>query len=226
MARPRRGLVIGGAVVLVLVLAVGGFAAWYFLADDSPPPPKLEDAASAPSGGSPEGNWNVTAGGFVGYRVEEKFGGETLSKTAVGRTSDVTGTMTIAGDKVESATVNANLKNLKSDRAPRDTYLHGNALETDTFPTAKFELTAPAPLPSTVSAGRVVKVPVSGDLTLHGETKPVTTTLEGRWTGNRIDVVGQIPVQFSTFGIPKPQSAIVETEDHGQLELKLVFRRA
>lgn len=213
-------------VVLVLVLAVGGFAAWYFLADDSPPPPKLEDAASAPSGGSPAGNWNVAAGGFVGYRVEEKFGGETLSKTAVGRTSDVTGTMTIADDQIESATVNADLKNLKSDREPRDTYLHGNALETDTFPTAKFELTEPAPLPAKVTAGKVVRVPVTGDLTLHGETKPVTTTLEGRWTGDRIDVVGQIPVLFSTYGIAQPKSAIVDTEDHGQLELKLVFRRA
>jgi polyisoprenoid-binding protein YceI len=226
VARPRRGLVIGGAVVLVLVLAVGGFAAWYFLADDSPPPPKLEDAASAPSGGSPDGSWNVAAGGFVGYRVEEKFGGETLSKTAVGRTGDVTGTMTIADGAVDSATVNADLKNLKSDRAPRDTYLHGNALETDTFPTAKFELTEPAQLPARVTSGKVVKVPVTGDLTLHGETKPVTTTLDGRWTGDRIDVVGQIPIQFATFGIGKPQSAIVETDDHGQLELKLVFRRA
>jgi polyisoprenoid-binding protein YceI len=226
VARPRRGLVIGGVVVLVVVLAVAGFAAWYFLADDSPPPPKLSDSASAPSGGSPDGSWTVTAGGFVGYRVEEKFGGETLSKTAVGRTSDVTGTMTIADGAVDSATVNADLKNLKSDREPRDTYLHGNALETDTFPTAKFEITEPAPLPSTVRAGKVVKVPVTGDLTLHGETKPVTTTLDGRWAGDRIDVVGQIPVQFSTFGIPKPQSAIVETDDHGQLELKLVFHRA
>jgi polyisoprenoid-binding protein YceI len=226
VARPRRGLVIGGAVVLVLVLAVAGFAAWYFLADDSPPPPKLEDAASAPAGGSPDGSWQVGSGGFVGYRVEEKFGGETLSKTAVGRTSDVTGQMVIADDTVDSAIVNVDLKNLKSDREPRDTYLHENALETNTFPTAKFELTAPAALPAKVTAGKVVKVPVAGDLTLHGETKPVTTTLEGRWTGNRIDVVGQIPVQFATFGIPTPDSAIVETDDHGTLELKLVFNRA
>jgi polyisoprenoid-binding protein YceI len=226
VARPRRNLVIGGAVVLVLVLAVAGFAAWYFLADDSPPPPKLEDAASAPASGSPDGDWTIGTGGYVGYRVEEKFGGETLSKTAVGRTSGVTGSMTIANDEVKSAKVTADLKNLKSDREPRDTYLHGNGLETDTYPTAEFSLTKPAPLPSTVTSGKVVKVPVTGDLTLHGQTKPVTTTLEGRWTGNRIDVVGQIPVQFATFGIPKPASAIVETDDHGILELKLVFHRA
>jgi polyisoprenoid-binding protein YceI len=226
VARPRRGLVIGGVVVLVLVLAVAGFAAWYFLADDSPPPPKLEDAASAPSGGTPDGTWDVTKAGFVGYRVEEKFGGETLSKTAVGRTSDVTGTMTIADGKVESAKVTADLGNLKSDREPRDTYLHGNALQTDTYPTAEFSLDAPVALPSPVPAGKVVKLPVTGTLTLHGETKPVTSTLEGRWTGNRIDVVGQIPVLFSAYGIAQPKSAIVDTEDHGQLELKLVFLRA
>jgi polyisoprenoid-binding protein YceI len=226
VTRPRRNLVIGGVVVLVLVLAVAGFAAWYFLADDSPPPPKLDDAKSAPAGGSPDGDWTIGSGGYVGYRVEEKFGGETLSKTAVGRTSAVTGSMAIANDEVESAKVTADLKGLKSDREPRDTYLHGNALQTDTYPTAEFVLTQPATLPSTVTTGKVVKVPVTGDLTLHGQTKAVTTTLEGRWTGNRIDVVGQIPVQFATFGIPKPASAIVETDAHGTLELKLVFTRA
>jgi polyisoprenoid-binding protein YceI len=226
VARPRRTLVIGGAVVLVLVLAVAGFAAWYFLADDSPPPPKLEDAASAPASGSPDGDWTIGSGGYVGYRVEEKFGGETLSKTAVGRTSDVTGSMTIANDEVGQAKVTADLKSLKSDREPRDTYLHGNGLETDTYPTAEFTLTQPASLPATVTTGKVVKVPVTGDLTLHGQTKPVATTLEGRWTGNRIDVIGQIPVQFATFGISRPESAIVETADHGTLELKLVFHRS
>jgi polyisoprenoid-binding protein YceI len=223
----RRGLVIGGVVALVLVLAVGGFAAWYFLADDAPPPPKLEDAASTgAAGGSPDGEWVLGTGGFVGYRVEEKFGGETLSKTAVGRTSDISGTMTIAGNRIDSAKVTANLKELTSDREPRDTYLYENALETNTYPTAEFALDAPVALPSPVPSGKVVEVPVTGKLTLHGQTQPVTATLEGRWTGNRIDVAGRIPVQFATFGIPTPDSAIVETEDHGDIELKLVFARS
>ena len=38
--------------------------------------------------------------GFVGYRIEELFGGETIKKTAVGRTPDVTGSMTVDGSTI------------------------------------------------------------------------------------------------------------------------------
>ena len=69
-------------------------------------------------------------------------------------------------------------------------------------------------------------MPVRGDLELHGVTQAVDGTLEGRWTGDRIDVVGVLPIQLADYGIETPNNAVVTTEDNGEVELKLVFRRA
>lgn len=223
-SKRRTGFIVGG-VVLVVVLAVGGFAAWYLLADDAPPPPKLTDEASSRPGGTPDGAWRIRPGGYVGYRMDELFAGETLTKTAVGRTNGVSGSMTIAEDRITAAHVSADLQQLESDRTPRDTYLHDNALETNTYPTAEFDLTEPAKLPTPPPSGTVVDVPVTGTLALHGVKQPISTTLQGRWTGDRIDVVGSIPIQLRTYNINPPKTAVVTTEDDGDLELKLVFRR-
>ena len=135
--RRRRGFIIGGVVVLVVLLAGVGAIAWYALGDDAPPPPKLADAPGAdPAGaGSPDGTWTLGAKpGYVGYRVEELFAGETLRKDAVGRTTDVTGTLVFANGQLQSVDITANADALKSDRAPRDSFLRSNALETDKLP--------------------------------------------------------------------------------------------
>ena len=55
---------------------------------------------------------------FVGYRVQELFGGETLKATAVGRTPAVEGTMTVSGTWVTPVEITADMTQLKSDKAP------------------------------------------------------------------------------------------------------------
>ena len=65
-------------------------------------------------------------------------------KDAVGRTSSVTGTIVFANSQLQSVNVTADLQALKSDRAPRDSFLHSNALETDRYPTGTFQAVNPA----------------------------------------------------------------------------------
>jgi hypothetical protein len=103
--------------------------------------------------------------------MTELFAGETIHKTAVGRTPAVSGTVTLTPTAVESARVTADLGQLKSDRGPRDSYLHTHALETDTIPNATFVLAAPTPFPSRPAAGAPMQIPVTGRLTLHGVTR-------------------------------------------------------
>jgi polyisoprenoid-binding protein YceI len=225
--RRRRGLIIGGVVVLVL-LAGAGAVAWYALGDDAPPPPKLADApvADPQSAGSPDGTWTLgPKPGYVGYRVAELFAGETLRKDAVGRTTEVTGTLVFANSQLQSVDVTANAKALKSDRAPRDSFLRSNALETDRFPTGTFTAENPG-LPAPPATGKAFKVALTGDLTLHGVTRRMTLQLTARRVGDRLDVVGTAPVQFADYDIATPSTAIVKTEDHGDLEIDLTFRRA
>ncbi|MBV8950816.1 MAG: YceI family protein, partial [Actinobacteria bacterium] len=141
-------------IAAVVVIVAGGVAAgaYYVFGGSAPPPPTLPSRTSAAANQistTPAGTWRIApaANTFVGYRVQELFAGETIHKTAVGRTSSVTGTMTCNDQQVQAVAITANLQDLKSDRAPRDTYLHTHALETDNIPNATFTLSAPDALP-------------------------------------------------------------------------------
>jgi polyisoprenoid-binding protein YceI len=229
LRHPVRWLLVAIAVV---VLAVGGFAAWWIFGDDAPPEPELSarrnDAAAAGDGPStPDGTWRVVAGEevFVGYRIKELFGGATIKKDAVGRTPDTTGTVTIADGSVAAATISADLTTLDSNRAARDSYLRENALETNEFPEATFELTRPIRLPGSVEQGADIQVDATGNLTMHGATKPVTVTLDARWDGTTIEVAGTAPLVLADFGIEPPDTPVAAVDDNGSLELHLVLER-
>lgn len=215
---------------LVLVLAAGGALWWFFLRDDAPEEAKLEQADCAVVDGGPEtpdGTWEVQAGpvdeGFVGYRIEELFGGETIKKTAVGRTADVSGTMTVDGSAISDVTIDADLSTLASGRTARDSKMRTDGLETDEFPDAAFTSTEPATIPAAPATGRAVKATVTGDLELHGETRSVRVPVEACWTGTTIRVSGSAPVVLADYGIEQVETPIVEIDDHGSFEFELTF---
>jgi hypothetical protein len=100
------------AVPVALVVALGGANAVFSrMGDDAPPPPTLAEADAAtttstqPSttteSNSADGSLQPVAGEttYVGYRVHEEFIG-LGEKTAVGRTPDVGGTVTVDGDTI------------------------------------------------------------------------------------------------------------------------------
>jgi polyisoprenoid-binding protein YceI len=227
------------ALAVVVIVAAGGFGFWYFwLRDDAPPPAALPDrtqptgAPDSTSGDAADpgadGTWTVLPGEgvFVGYRVEELFAGDTLQKTAVGRTPAVEGTVTIDGTQVTEATFTADLTQLDSDQDRRDNYLQSNSLQTNDFPEATFTLTEPIDFGATPTVGEEVAVTANGDLTLHGVTKAVQIELDARWNGDSIDVAGELPVQFADYDIDRPSVPILTTEDNGIMELVLTFQRA
>jgi polyisoprenoid-binding protein YceI len=224
------------AVVAVIVIGGAGFY-WFVLRDTAPPVVTLGDAPAATTGGAPasaDGNWKVQQETspeadssdytvFVGYRVMELFAGDTIKKEAVGRTVDVTGTMTIKGQTVPSAEIDATLTSLKSDRSPRDNIIHNLGLESDKFPKATFKLTTPIQLPSVPKIGEKQSVMATGDLTLHGQTKSVTVPLDTRWNGANIQITGLVPITFSDYNIEKISIPTVSTDDKGSLEIALTF---
>lgn len=240
-------------VGVVVVLVVGGLGFWWFvLRGDAPDRPALpvrttdttsagsSDSGTAGSGSSDsgstgveatsadlEGDWIIRSGDdvFVGYRVQELFGGETVKKTAVGRTTSVTGSMTIAGGKVTAIDVTADVTKLESDEERRDKNIRRNGLQTDEFPEATFTLTEPIELPSPVVSGEKISVVAKGKLTLHGQTRDVEIPLEASWSGELIDVVGTAPVVFSDYGIEAPSNPMITVDDNGELELQLVLER-
>lgn len=226
MKHPLRWILGGLAIVIV---AVAGFGIWYVLGDDAPAAPSLSATPDTTTAGGPEtpdGLWRVASGDdvYVGYRIKETFAGDTIKKDAVGRTPAVNGTLVIAGNKVESASVTADLSELKSNRATRDNYIKNNGLESAKFPDAKFVLSKPIELAS-VEKGETVKADAQGTLTVHGVSKAVTIPVEARWNGTTIEVAGTTPIVLANFGISAPSTSVVSVDDNGSMELKLTFTK-
>jgi polyisoprenoid-binding protein YceI len=233
MGRTGR-LVIAAVVVLVLAL-VGGYLVFAARTSDSPPPAALDPApsttaATQPDGTStPDGTWRVSDDGssYVGYRVREQLAFLNSPNEAVGRSSAVTGTMEVAGDRVEAVKIEADLTQLTSDEARRDNAIRQRGLESDRYPTASFELTEPVQLDGAPVAGEEVKGTGKGRLTVHGVTRDVELGLTGRWSGSTIQVVGQLPVKMSDFQIRAPRfGPVVSIEDSLTVDFNLAFERA
>ena len=244
----RSPLVIGLAVVVVLAGAAGIYGLAYLFLRDAPPaavslaPGASQPAASIgtlPSGATStlgaglDGTWSIDAsiGSFsdfssswVGYRVNETFAGN-KANTAVGRTPDVTGTLTLSGTQITSVELTANLQTLRSDDDRRDGQLGRQGIETDQFPQATFKLTTPIDLGSAPADGQTITTTASGELTLHGVTRTVQVPIDAQLSGDVVTVAGTIEIQFSDYEIDQPTSMIVlSIEDHGTMEFSLHFR--
>ena len=242
MARSRKliGILAG---VTVLVLAIVGFGAWwFFIRDDAPEAANLADAQEtldAEAGGSTDpgtavdGSWNVdtTVGSFsdfsstwAGYRFDEQLA-NIGANTAVGRSPDVSGSMTIDGNEVTAVDVDVNLTTLQSDSPQRDGAMRGRGLQTDQFPTATFTLTEPVALPDQI--GDSVSATATGELTIHGVTKPVTVDVQADVSGSTAAVVGQAPIVLGDYGIDAPTSlSVLSIDEQGTFEFQIFFTKA
>jgi polyisoprenoid-binding protein YceI len=125
------------------------------------------------AGASLDGIWTVGSGSQAGYRVEEVLLGQNVE--AVGRTSAVTGELTVAGAEVTSGSFTVDLTQATSDEDRRDDAFQGRIMETATYPTATFELTEPITLQELPADGETVTATANGELTLHGTTTALPT---------------------------------------------------
>jgi polyisoprenoid-binding protein YceI len=217
------------AVVAVIVLGGAGFY-WFFLRDDAPERASLQTSsvttvAGAEDRSTADGTWKVAPGEgvFVGYRVQELFGGDTIKKTAVGRTPGVEGTLTVSGTTVTEATITADMTQLKSDRSQRDDQIVNRGIQTKMFPQASFKLTKPIQLPGPPQKGQEVDVTATGELTLHGQTQTIDIPLKAKWDGGTITVAGGTKIQFADYSIDPPTNAIATVDDTGEFELQLTY---
>jgi polyisoprenoid-binding protein YceI len=162
---------------------------------------------------------------WAGYRIQEELD-PIGSNTAAGRTPDVSGTLELVGPTIAAVDVEVDMTTLRSDESRRDNQLRSRGLETDRFPTASFTLTEPITLDAAPAEGQHIAVDATGDLTLHGVTRPVTFTLDAQLVGDVIAVVGSTEIALADFDIDKPTGFLVlSIADTGTIELQLFFTR-
>ena len=218
------GLILLGAVALGIL---------YFVIFPTSAPAKLALAGSkSPSasatavGAASPGSWTVSSGSQAGYRIRETLAFVGAPSDAVGRTSSVHGTVTIAGSgstlSVSAASLTVDVNTLTSDRAMRDQRIHSMGLQSDRYPTATFVLSQPIGLPSDASNGQALSLSAVGQLTIHGVTKTVTIPIQARLAGSQIQLAGSITFPFSEFGMTPPSiGGFVSVQDKATMEFAI-----
>ena len=252
-----RSRLIAVAVVAIVAVGIGGFIVYdQVLRGDSaaaltlPPATASPAATSAPAAttapgastaattsapaadGDVAGTWNVAANSVAGYRVREQLANLPAESDAVGRTDKVTGSITIdtsgTATTVTDASLSVDMTSLASDKTMRDNRLRREGLETDTFPTATFKLSAPVEVPSAALTGTPSDITLTGDLTVHGVTKSVQIPAKAQLVNGTIQVAGSLTFPLSDHAIVAPNigGLIVSIEDNGTLEFLVNFTKA
>lgn len=226
-------------VLAVVIVVAGAVLYWFVIRDDAPEELALDSGSDTeqPTGEAPDsfdGTWTVQEEGDsqAGFRIEEEFAGA-IDHTAVGRSPEVTGEITIAGTQVTEGSFTVDLTALEfTDDPPtgsvgsRAGAMESQGLETSQFPEATFALTAPIDLGEIPSGNESITVEATGDLTLHGVTESVTFSVDAQVSGDTIRVASTdpVPVLLADYGIEEPRAPIIASvSDEGSFEFILVF---
>ncbi|MEM7340891.1 MAG: YceI family protein [Actinomycetota bacterium] len=227
------------AILVVVVILLAAAVIWAaFIREDAPEAFELSETTDAggettdesadtgdtgDTGGTVEGldgTWNVSSGSEAGYRVVEDLG-NVLDFEAVGRTSQVTGAITIEGTTVTAGSFEVDVASISSDDGRRDGQFQGNIMNTAEFPTATLVLTAPIELGAVPAEGTPIAVDGTGQLTLRGATNDVQFPIEAQLVGDSIELVASVDVLFSDYGIANPSNPIAQVRDEGKVEVFL-----
>ena len=167
-------------------------------------------------------SFEEASGSFVGFRVKEelvKIG----DITAVGRTEQVEGELSIQNGQLVSVSISADLSAIVTNDSRRDNAAR-NAMNVKENPIASFVLDQPVDLPET--DGSQIALQAEGQLTVNGISKAVIFELEAEAVARSIVVVGQTEVIFADYDIAVPSASIVvSAEADGVVEFQLLFVR-
>jgi polyisoprenoid-binding protein YceI len=144
------------------------------------------------------------------------------NSTAVGRTTKVWGSLTIAGTSVSKGSFTVDLASVTSDQSERNAQFDGRIMDVSQYPTATLVLTQPISLGTVPAAGATKQYAAQGTLTMHGVSKAVTFTVTAERVGSEIDVLADLPITFSDWNIANPSvGGFVTTSSNGTLEVLL-----
>ena len=235
--RPRsmRAWLITGLGAVVALGAAGVLFVYFVLFSHSAPAP-LALTSPAATAQSPAltstaipGIWSVASKSVAGYRVREKLAFLSAPSDAVGRTSQITGSVTIAGSAsaltVSAGSFTVNVQSLTSDQSMRDSHLETLGIESAQFPKATFVLSSPVTLPANATSGAQIQVSLTGKLTIHGTARTVTIPVKARLSGSQIEVVGSISFPWSEFNMQAPNvGGFVTVDNTATMEFDLLLQ--
>jgi polyisoprenoid-binding protein YceI len=172
--------------------------------------PTLRHSEPTPTAGQ---RWIVTASGNEArYHVREQLASVSFPTDAVGTTSALRGVLALGPKGAivhDSSRFVVDLTGLTSDRERRDSFIQRNTLETAQYPTAEFIPTSAPGLPTPIPERGRAQFQLTGDLTLHGVTRPTTWQVTARFDAGEITGTASTRFTFADFGMTAPRVMIV-----------------
>ncbi len=163
------------------------------------------------------------------YTVNETlFNENNRINTAIGTTPQITGD--IIADKANPqnsklGTITVDLSQLTSDSSRRDNFIKQQFLESSKFPLATFVPDKIDGIPSSYKEGQDYSLKISGNLTVHNVTKPVTFDVTANLKGDTLTGTATTNLLMSDFGVgPISLMNMLKTEDKVIVKISFVAR--
>lgn len=146
------------------------------------------------------------------YRVRERLVGRDLDNDVVGTTKQVSGRLVVQSDgRVvrDSSKIVVQAATLTTDQTRRDNWLRRRLLESEKYPTVELVPATFTGLTSPIPPGTSRTFALTGNLTIHGVTRPTNWQVTARGEGR--DVVGTATTSFTfkDFNLEQPRVPIV-----------------
>lgn len=171
-----------------------------------------------------DGEWQVTNrpgsnSTSAGFTFDEVLPGE--RRTTSASTQGVTGFATIVDGTLTAGEITVDMQHLTSDSDVRDKSVRQRIFHTAEYPEATFTVTEPADVSAVPDDGSVGSVELTGDLTIHGTTQPVTQRFDVARSGDRLIVAGDIPINRLDYGVETPELVAAKIAEDGEVNVRV-----
>lgn len=188
----------------------------------------LNPESAEPASVEMDGQWTVVRGDqdnltAVGFTFAEILPAE--KKITSGSTGDVTGSVTVENETLTAGEIIVDMNNLTTDNERRDVNVRMKILQTDQYPEATFVMTDPVDLSSVPADGTPGQVELSGDLEIHGTTKPVTETFDILRDGEKVIISSDINFNRLDYGVESPEFVAAKIAEEGELNIRIALSK-
>ncbi len=175
--------------------------------------------------------YNIVAGkSTASYKVREQLASLSLPSDAIGKTSQISGSIVVKSDgTIDSSNSKfvVDLSTLATDSSMRDNFIGRAVLQTGQYPNATFVPKEVTGLPASLPTSGNVAFKITGDLTIRDVTKSVTWDVTGSVDNGTATGVATTSFTFEDFGLTQPHVGMVlNIVDHIALEVDITLQKA
>lgn len=175
----------------------------------------------------------LAASGGLTYSIDGSssrvtFGVRSTGHGFEGVAEEVRGSLSLGEDGYADGaggTIEVPVEKMKTGIRMRDRIMRGETLEAEAYPVIRLETTGLEPPAGALSEGETYLVQVSGNLSIHGVTRPVAVPVRVTRTGEGLALDGDFVVQLPDYEITPPSFLFFRVKDEVKVAFHLLARR-